>query len=211
MPLGDSITFGNGSSDGAGYRSKLYARLRADRKRVTFVGTHRDGPAFVDGVAFPAQHESHPGCTIGGGSVLGISDLVAFWLRLHPADVVLIMVGTNDLNVGNDSDTAPMRMGRLLETISSEASTAQLFVAQLIPSRDARLNAHIEEFNAALAALVDQRRRAGCAITLVDMYSAFVAHPAWREVALVDRLHPSDVGHALIADAWYQALAPRLA
>src|ERR1041384_5155685 len=44
MPLGDSITWGVGSSTGNGYRAPLWNRLAADGHPLDFVGTGRSGP-----------------------------------------------------------------------------------------------------------------------------------------------------------------------
>ena len=43
MPLGDSITWGVGSSTGNGYRGPLWNRLAADGHPLDFVGTVRGG------------------------------------------------------------------------------------------------------------------------------------------------------------------------
>jgi lysophospholipase L1-like esterase len=219
LPLGDSITFGDGSSDGAGYRSHLFALALAHGQSLTFVGSHNDGPALVSGQPFPAAHEAHPGCTIGGGSVLGVLDMAELWLHRSPADLVLLLIGTNDLNFGHgshgshdarDIESAPERLGRLLDVIAEHAPRSALFVAQLIPSRDDVLNQEIERFNAALPPLVAERRRAGRDLTLVDLHTPLVRQPDYKQATLVDRLHPSDLGHALIAQAFFDALRSRL-
>ncbi len=210
LPLGDSITFGDGSSDGAGYRSRLFERALAAGKSLTFVGSQRDGPQAVCGKPFSAAHEAHPGCTIGGGSVLGVLDIVGLWLRKSSADFVLLLIGTNDLSFGHDARSAPERLGRLLDVIAVHAPRSSLFVGQLVPSRDEALNQEIERFNAALPSLVVARRRHGRDLTLVDLHTPFVQRPDYKETTLVDRLHPSDLGHALIANAFFGGLRPRL-
>ncbi|MFG2622980.1 hypothetical protein ACGFXC_35755 [Streptomyces sp. NPDC048507] len=44
LPLGDSITFGAGSSDGSGYRRELWEDLKNQTQTVTsFVGSQHDG------------------------------------------------------------------------------------------------------------------------------------------------------------------------
>jgi len=65
MPLGDSITDGAGSS-GGGYRVPLFHLVSQDQKTITFVGSGQNGPAMVDGKAFPQHHEGHSGYTIEG-------------------------------------------------------------------------------------------------------------------------------------------------
>src|SRR5690242_20766591 len=48
MPLGDSITYGVGSSTGGGYRFQLWNDLRERGWRVDFVGSVQSGPANFD-------------------------------------------------------------------------------------------------------------------------------------------------------------------
>jgi len=59
MPLGDSITDGVGSSaPGGGYRLQLFHDAVQAHKALTFVGSATDpnGPAMLDGKAFPRDH-----------------------------------------------------------------------------------------------------------------------------------------------------------
>ena len=59
MPLGDSITYGVGSSTGGGYRLPLWNELRARGFPIEFVGSVHTGPA-----SFDRQNEGHPGWKI---------------------------------------------------------------------------------------------------------------------------------------------------
>src|SRR5438876_5303203 len=59
MPLGDSITYGGGSSTGGGYRFPLWNELRARGLPLDFVGSVQAGPA-----SFERENEGHPGWKI---------------------------------------------------------------------------------------------------------------------------------------------------
>src|SRR5215471_17654223 len=59
MPLGDSITYGEGSTTGAGYRLQLWNELRARGFPVEFVGSVQTGPT-----SFDRENEGLPGWTI---------------------------------------------------------------------------------------------------------------------------------------------------
>src|SRR5262245_26569406 len=48
MPLGDSITYGSGSSNKGGYRFPLWNDLRVYGSPVDFVGSQQSGPAGFD-------------------------------------------------------------------------------------------------------------------------------------------------------------------
>src|SRR5262245_22408358 len=68
MPLGDSITWGVGSSTGNGYRSALYDALAAEGYSLDFVGSGRNGT-----MADP-DNEGHSGWLIE--QIAGIADSV---------------------------------------------------------------------------------------------------------------------------------------
>jgi lysophospholipase L1-like esterase len=87
MPLGDSITFGMGSTTGSGYRAELWRRLvEQSGYGVDLVGSARTG-TLPD-----IDHEGHSGWTIAQ-----LSDSVDGWLAAATPDVVLLHIGTNDV------------------------------------------------------------------------------------------------------------------
>jgi lysophospholipase L1-like esterase len=211
MPLGDSITFGVGSSNSGGYRVPLFRLARAAQGRIIFVGSQQSGPTTVDNVAFPRQHEGYSGYTIDpGGGRQGISPMVAAALRDSRPHVVTLMIGTNDVNIQLDLATAPQRLGALMDRILDGAPEVTLIVAQIVPSRDAALNQRIMTYNAAIPALVNARVAAGKRIQLVDMYTAFTALSGYQTALLADVLHPNDTGYSRMADVWFAALGPLL-
>eukprot|EP01062_Namystynia_karyoxenos_P007913 TRINITY_DN12792_c0_g1_i1.p1 TRINITY_DN12792_c0_g1~~TRINITY_DN12792_c0_g1_i1.p1 ORF type:complete len:332 (+),score=73.58 TRINITY_DN12792_c0_g1_i1:71-997(+) len=110
LPLGDSITFGQGDQCDArppcehhlnlprydclsGWRGPLWQKLRpAAARGLLFVGTQRNGPPES------AMHEGWPGYTI--------TQLIARagqWQVLNP-DIVMVTAGTNDICLGTGGD-----------------------------------------------------------------------------------------------------------
>ena len=85
MPLGDSITYGTGVE--GGYRLGLWNSLLQDDFQVDFVGSESDGPVNID-----PDHEGHPGKTIQF-----IRENIRNWLNAHRPDIVLLLIGTNDI------------------------------------------------------------------------------------------------------------------
>ncbi len=209
MPLGDSITFGSGSSGaGGGYRIPLFRHVLADRKAVTFVGSVRNGPDLVDDQPFPRQSEGHGGFTIDeGGGRQGIYPLVGKALATHKPHIVLLMIGTNDINLNLDLANAAMRLGDLLDRITTTAPDALLVVAQIVPTTSEALNQRVRAYNQAIPGLVEARAAAGRHITMVDMYGAYSANPRFKTEYMADQLHPKDVGYVKMADTWYAAIA----
>jgi lysophospholipase L1-like esterase len=213
MPLGDSITDGFGStSPGGGYRPSLFHLILQAGQHATFVGSAaQNGPAMVDGVAFPRMHEGHSGYTIDpGAGRSGISPLTPTSLTTNTPHIVLLMIGTNDIDLQNDVANAPMRLGTLLDTIFTTAPDVTVLVAQITPTSDDTLNARIMTYNAAIPALVAARAAAGKHVLLVDMYASLASNASYKTTLLYDRLHPNDAGYAKLADTWYAALGPLL-
>ena len=211
MPLGDSITDGccgeNTLSQRGAYRVELFHQALGHKKKVTFVGSGQSGPALVDNVVFPRKQEGHAGWVIAtGGGHDGLQDRVEGWLKATPADIITLMIGTNDVQIQFDETNAPKRLGTLIDTITAAAPKALLVVAQTVPTQDDMQNVRVQAFNAAIPALVKARSGAGKHVTLVNMYSAFSAHADFKTSLLANRLHPTDAGYATMANVWWAAI-----
>ncbi|MDF3071836.1 MAG: hypothetical protein K0R38_7437, partial [Polyangiaceae bacterium] len=202
LPFGDSITNGVGSSDLAGYRSKLFDLMVKDERNVRFVGSLRGGPDQVGGAAFSKNHEGHSGWTIDSGYVSfgdGISKLVpspAFDTVPH---IVLLMIGTNDVSASQGTSTIHERLDSLLGKITGAAPNALVVVAQITPigwNPAART-----AYNARLPGLVQARASQGQHVVLVDMGKM----PSSGLSS--DSLHPNDSGYGFMARTWYDAIA----
>jgi hypothetical protein len=208
MPFGDSIT--EGFAVVGGYRSRLFSLARAAGQDITFVGSaNNNGPSMVDGVAFPRNHEGHGGYTIDNQPARGtngISPLVASSMRDYEPDIVLLMIGTNDINGNIDVASAPTRLGALLDSIFMADADVLVILAQIVPSRTDGTNQAIQTYNAAIPALVTARQNQGRHIVLVDMYGAFTSDQNYKTALLADNLHPNEAGYAHMARTWYAAL-----
>ena len=209
LPLGDSITFGEGSS-GGGYRVELFRQAVQASQRITFIGTaNPNGPTDVAGQPFPRAHQGHQGFVIDTGGfapTASLSLVLDGALPVLDPHIVLLMAGTNDVNGNNDLARAPARLVGLLDKIDASEPDALIVVAQLTPTRDAVLNARIETFNAAIAEELAVLAAAGRHVAVVDMYTPFVETPNYQNALLFDRLHPNDAGYAVMAEVWYEAI-----
>ena len=74
-------------------------------------------------------------------------------------------------------------------------------MAQIIPTTDPAFNLRAQAFNAALPSVVAHRVALGQHVHLVDMYDV-VTIPE-----LADSMHPTPLGYAKMADAWFDAIA----
>jgi len=196
MPLGDSITLGvNG-----GYRNRLYTRLTGLGCNVGYVGSQYDQYA----VAPDKDHEGHSGFSIGD-----IARDANPWLAAQTPDIVLLMIGTNDVawwSVRSADETAADHAA-LINQIRAARPNAWIVVGSIAPLSTAELPplnreraAFGREFNAAVRSRVDARIAAGEKVRYADIYARLTV------ADLYDGVHPTQVAHDKGADAWYGAL-----
>jgi len=193
MPLGDSIT--DGYTVPGGYRIDLEDELVADGSSFDFVGSLSNGPA---GLA-DKNHEGHSGFRIDQ-----ISSSITAWLTSSQPDVVLLMIGTNDVVQDYQLATAPDRLAALLDQIHATRPLAHLLVASIPPLPGATDDQQVRSYNAAIPGLVQTRAGQGRSIRYVEM------HAALTTADLADGVHPSASGYSKIADVWHAALIPVL-
>ena len=206
MPLGDSITDGYPYEVG-GYRVELFHQAVQASTPITFVGRNSNGPATVDNMRFPRGHEGYVGYDIATDPKNpGITPLVDGAIAMFHPHIVLLEIGTNDVDVSFDLANAPTRLGVLIDKIINDAPNALVMVAQVTPSTDAATNARIVRYNAAIPAVVQQRAAAGKHVAVVDIYSAFAAHADFASTLMWDYLHPDTAGYTLLGDTWYAAI-----
>ncbi len=191
MPLGDSITYGVGSSTTSSYRAALWDRLAG--QSVDFVGTQRSGQ-LPD-----LDNEGHSGWIIS--QIAGIADST---LATYRPNIVTLHIGTNDMNRNVDVAAAPARLGALIDQILVAAPDATVLVATLVPANNAAVQARVAEYNRQIPGLVAQRANAGKHVRLVSMAALTTAD-------LVDTLHPNDAGYRKMADAFYAGIQASLA
>jgi lysophospholipase L1-like esterase len=211
MPLGDSITEGYmPSGANGGYRVELFNQAVKAGKNLTFVGTLMNGPTTVASRSFPRRHEGHGGYTIAGGGSGALAGTVTDTAisSQHP-HIVLLSIGTNDINGNINVSTAPTRLGQLLDEIIADAPNALVVVASIIPIKGDS-SQRIQTYNATIPGLVSTRAAAGKHIVFIDNYAAFVKDANWASSQMADNLHPNDAGYAVLGRGFYGAIAALL-
>ena len=226
MPLGDSITAGiTGPASGEppdpadriGYRKKLYNDLVAAGFEVDFVGSQQGGQN--QGIADP-DHEGHPGKRDDD-----LADATsALWVRTlltsNPADIVLLHIGSNDVNV-NPADVDADEVSKILQDIDDwEAlnNPVTVFLAQ-ITDRETQFfsfpspyspNTDVVTFNNNVTQVANTRINNGDDIVIVDQFNA-LSYP--NNLTLGDnglRVHPTpgtNGGYEKMANTWFNALS----
>src|SRR4030042_494207 len=125
MPLGDSITYGVGSTDN-GYRGPLGVNLATIDCNFDFVGS-QPTPA--------PDHEGHPGWHADGCPIPSLGDIldnVYNWLTANPADIVLLHIGTNDITYGGQDAN---EVSDILDEIDRFSTDTKVILALIINRR----------------------------------------------------------------------------
>jgi len=202
MPLGDSLT--NGTGNQSGFRSKLYADLTAAGLDIDFVGSLSTNPSA--GLPDP-DHEGHPGFNIdnianGWSTYPGVNT----WLNpsVCDPDIILLLIGTNDVSEQRDFANAPNRLSSLISQISDLSTglqpDAHVIVAKIPPRSDATADSYTQWYNDQMEIIVQQHIDLGENLSLVDMYSPLTL------ADLADGVHPTQTGYDKMAEVWYDGI-----
>jgi lysophospholipase L1-like esterase len=191
MPLGASITWGQGSSEGNGYRNDLCVQLSNAGNRVNMVGSRRSGSMKDNDL------EGWPGYRIDQVHVKGNASL-GKW----KPNVVLINVGTNDAVQNANITMAGQRMELLLNDLYALSPRAVVLLSTLLVNKNPSTERNVVSINQQFKDVVRKLRVAGRKIAVADMHSDDGPAPG----DLVDQTHPNDVGYKKMANIWYAGL-----
>ena len=208
MPLGDSITQGTVAG---GYRDPLYTRLTNAGYTFKFVGSTNINPTAQLTTNNQAFHEGHSGFVIqskdptdtgSGSGRSGLQDNINNWLGAGGVDpqYILLMIGTNDVDLNYFPATQGSRLSNLISSISNKTSglkpNAHLIVAQISPIVDPTEDARVQTYNAMVAGVVGQHQALGENVTMVDMHTPLLPTATY----MGDNLHPNQTGYNKMAD-----------
>jgi len=183
---GDSITLGDGSSDGQGYRQKLQDLLAPYFGRAEVETFGRSGTDSREG-----------------------EQRARTWVRTYRAAYVLILYGTNDWqdqtcqNKGPDACFTADMLRQIVDVTKSVGSLPVL--GTLLPvdpalAPDGR-NLWIDQTNAKIKALAAQEQ-----ILLADLNAEFKANPGGLPPLFANDVHPNDAGYQVLAQGWFKAI-----
>jgi lysophospholipase L1-like esterase len=199
MPLGDSITLGIPTPPYNGYRKPLYLSLTGSNYNIDFVGGSRNGD-FAD-----IDHEGHDGWHAESDSTIyDINDQVYGWLVSHPADIVLLHIGTNDISY---SEQDANEIGDILDEIDRFSTETKVILALITNRRlDANENLRLAttQFNQDVNEMAQNRISSGDDITIVNMESVLDYNTTGGD--MIDLTHPNTTGYAKMADVWFDVL-----
>lgn len=211
MPVGDSIT-DDCATNGAW---RLFLQPLLETNGIAFTNTGRLLSVGYSGFT-KRKHEGYCGSVVGPPGVYAVynySTTDAYLQRIvrdalaitnNRPDLMLILIGANDIGRGrNPWVVATNDMPILLNIIFSNAPNANVILAKTTTLQNAGLGygayaTNVPIYNAALQAMVNQRRALGQSVFLADMFSAV----DYSTMFLSDHLHPNPLGLKAIASEW---------
>jgi acyl-CoA thioesterase-1 len=209
MPMGDSVT-SRGSTPESSYRYWLWQDLQnAGYNSVSFVGSQSgvsDGtPANTD---FEQNYEGGDGWSTG----TGITDLPN--ATSQGADIVLLDLGSNDLNEDFSTKTNLLNVQANLQTIIEGFANANPNIVILLavpthwenPGNNPPLDTETKQFESGLGSAVSkaakfEKKNNGINVVVVNLSSGFSP-----KSDTVDGTHPNIKGEQLIAKRYFSAL-----
>lgn len=211
MPVGDSIT------DDCGINGawRLFLQPLLETNGLAFTNTGRLQSSASTGFT-QRRHEGYCGSVIGPPGVFAVynySTTDAYLQKIvrdalaitnNRPHLMLILIGANDIGRGRNPWTvATNDMPGLLSVIFSNTLNANVLLAKTTTLQNAGLGygayaTNVLIYNAALQAMVNQRRALGQNVFLADMFSAVDYGTMFQS----DHLHPNSLGLKAIAKEW---------
>ena len=212
MPLGDSITKGVETYTGVAgpaepaqvaYRARLHQLLTQGNYQFDFVGRESNGAAA--GLTDP-EHEGWGGFDTNQI----VNEALSPALTANAPDVVLVHLGTNDINDDRSGTPSATPMQNLLSaarTWSTNNQPMQVVVARIINFRTGEAGADkVAVLNDAVTAMINQNFATPGALKVsqADFQSKTIdMTPAPADVT---GLHPSRTGYDQMGQIWFDAL-----
>jgi len=222
-PMGDSITSGYTDPGtwivpfNAGYRSGLYKRL-TNNMSFEFVGTSgepwngQDGPVAnnpsidLRSIGYD-QHEGH-----SGQNTRFVLSNISHWLTVDRPNVILLMIGINDLGghlgATNEPFGSEINLSNIVAMVVKESPQTHVIVAQITPY--AIYTPAIIYYNDFIAnVLVPHFASQGAWVTCVNQYTSL----CFPNTTNIDPslfswggTHPGAVGYDRMAQTWYEGI-----
>lgn len=181
MAFGDSITIGDGSKDGLGYRGRLEAELDEHFGRAAVINAGAEATRSTEG-----------------------AERIGRNLRLYRPAYNLIHYGTNDWN--ECKGAVPCVTIDSLRAIVESTKAAQTLpvLATIIPANPDLNPSARNEWVSQIDELIRPLARDEGAL-LVDLEAAFLREPDLTQL-YADHVHPNDRGYRIMADEFFRAI-----
>lgn len=224
LPLGNSITYGNmcvngsisgcvpiSGNDAPGYRYRFYELMTAAGWTIDFKGGEHSGSNYLvdtDNAGFGGISDDNLATLMetGTSSWTGYKTSGPY-LASHPADIILLHIGTNDVLGADTSNVNGVK--RILDAIDDYETTTgtsiMVFLARIISYRyyDCNTQPRVIAYNQKIDQLYAQRKANGDNIILVDMECGTSLN---YDTDFEDEVHPNQTGYNKMGEAWFNAV-----
>jgi hypothetical protein len=212
MPLGDSITKGSvATSEEAKhptYRYWLWNDLEKNGYDIDFVGSWRM-PNFT-AFTFDQDNEGHGGYTTD--EILhGVPDdrwepgYLAEWIMGYDYDVVLLLIGTNDVLKGIPTNESAVNIEKIITVLRQKNPRVTIFMGTLPPASYYRQS--LIDLNQEIVRIAERSTTPESRVIVVDQYYGYDGKEDNQPPSYV---HPDESGEMKIAKNWYDAITPYL-
>ncbi|MEE9326609.1 MAG: invasin domain 3-containing protein [Cocleimonas sp.] len=206
LPLGDSITDGNGfNNPNSSYRDELYTLLNNEGFDTAFVGTQSN---FFGNVRL--YHEGHPGkrADFIDNNINAWYDGYLASFNINQVDIVLLHAGTNDIlhHLDGSFPTTDTQTRIDIEGIISKLQAKNpditVLVAKLIPL-EATVTDKATGLNTLLTTTWANSKSVGnSSVIIVDQNSGFITPNDYADTDI----HPNQSGENKMASKWFDTL-----
>lgn len=188
MPLGDSLTRGDKSSNNMGYRRELRYKLLSESRNVDLVGSQR----------FPL--DTNEDNDWEGKDGADLAEINAAWpksIATQP-NVVLLHAGTTNIANGEGLDGTPDLMMQIIDGLLAGAPETVLLISPVMWANNETFWGPRDAFNEQLSSIVQGKQDEGKHILEVPV----IIGPD----DLDDETTPNDRGYENIAQFWFNAI-----
>ena len=219
--VGDSITQSNADGDSSGSpRSELFDLLSANGYSFSYTGSrtnNTEGLPVTGSTNTTNLFHFHSGIS---GSVIGANfsnrtgmtqNLPSQWnsgrLASVKPDIILIMLGTNDIDQGIDITNAPSRLSNYIDQIYNQPGVGdpRIFVASIPPNRRTTQEAiDVMVFNSTVPGIVSAQQALGRDVAFVDQFTPLDDN--FATLMRSDNLHTNAAGNASLAQQWFDCI-----
>jgi len=189
MALGGSVTYGQQSSHGNGYRESLYKMLMSDGYSIEMVGSRKSGSM---------KNSDHEGWR--GFRIEQIIKKAKQSVSIYKPNVFTLNAGANDCLQDFEMDCIGKRMASMLDYLWTTSPGSTIILSTLLVNADKRTESRVLRVNQEFREIAEQKLSEHRNIVLVDMHGG--DGPQIDE--LTDGTHPNDAGYDKMANIWHR-------
>ena len=209
MPVGDSIT--NGDGETGGYRKYLYSKLsQMGYTKIDMVGPNGKNSNTANGITYDDNHAGFSGYQIkevpGWGQQQGGKGSLYNELKNNDAvkkaqpDIILLMIGTNDLTANRSMDACASDLRAMLDYMLADMPSDGMIFLASVPEHTAYggNTQKIANYNSTVKKVADEYASKGKNVKFADVHGCL---NGMNDISN-DQLHPNGGGYKKIGEFW---------